>query len=146
MGVAVIQRMRRRAPVLKNREGLTIVELTVALTFLAIVLTSVAGMTVEAAQRAQSLAGQTRRQAAMAEEINRLTALPWAQLTPTTGFVCRTVNDPGFVHARCFEVTTVNPLRRQVRIILTPKQPGLRPDTIVFARANPPTLNPLWTP
>jgi Tfp pilus assembly protein PilV len=132
---------RRRALRPRNREGVSIVELVVAMTFLGIVLASVAGLSVEAAQRAEALSGQSRRQAAMAEEINRLTALPFTQLT--TGTSCQTYNDTGFQHTRCATVTFINTMNRRVQIVVTPNQPGLLPDTVVFIRANPPTLNPL---
>jgi Tfp pilus assembly protein PilV len=129
------------------RAGLSLVELTVALTFLGVVLTSIAGLTVEAAQRAQALSGQSRRQAAVTEEVNRLTALPWASLAPTSSTgICRTHNDPGFQHTRCVTVTAVTTFVRQVRLIVTPAQLGVRPDTVMFTRANPPTLNPLMMP
>ena len=127
-----------------KRDGMSLVELTVAITFLGVVLTSVAGLMVESAQRAEALAGQSRRQAAVTEEVNRLTALPWAPLAP--GSVCRTVNDPGFSHTRCTTVTAVTTFVRQVRLIVTPTQPGIRPDTVQFTRANAPILNPLKTP
>lgn len=125
----------------RNRQGVSLVELIVALTVLGIVLASVAGLSVQAAQRAETLSGQSRRQAAMADEINRLTALPVTKLA--TGTSCRTYNDPGFQHTRCVTVNFINTMNRQLQIIVTPSQPGLRPDTVVFRRADPPTLNPL---
>lgn len=138
---------RERGPGPGSRGGMSLVELTVAMTFLGVILTSVAGLMVEAGQRSQALAGQTRRQAAVAEEVNRITALPWTSLTPTsTSGVCRTVTDPGFTHTRCVRVTAVSNFVRQVRLIVAPTQPGLRPDTVLFTRANPPTLNPLKMP
>lgn len=125
----------------RNREGVSIVELVVAMTFLGVVLASVAGLSVEAAQRAEALSGQSRRQAAMAEEINRMTALPFAQLA--TGTNCQNYNDPGFQHSRCVTITLINGTSRQVQVVVTPNQPGVLPDTVVFIRANPPTVNPL---
>jgi len=144
MGVDVsrIERIGIGGP--RNREGTSLVELIVAMTFLGVVLASVAGLSVESAQRAGSLSGQSRRQAAVSEEINRVTALPWSQLA--LGTSCQTVNDPGFQHTRCVTVTAINTTNRQVRVVVTPTQPGLRPDTVLFVRANPPTVNPLLIP
>jgi len=133
---------RKRGP--RNREGVSLVELVVAITLLGVVLASVAGLSVESAQRAEMLSGQSRRQAAVAEEINRLTALPFTQLT--TGTNCRNYNDPGFQHTRCVTVTFINTMNRRIQVIVTPSQPGLLPDTVTFVRADPPTLNPLNTP
>jgi Tfp pilus assembly protein PilV len=143
MGVVVMRKPSRQAGP-RNRAGTSLVELLVAITFLGVVLASVAGLSVEAAQRAGSLSGQSRRQAAVAAEINRLTALPWAQLNPGTS--CQSINDPGFQHTRCVTVTVINTMNRQVQVIVAPTQPGLRPDTVVFVRANPPTVNPLLVP
>ncbi|MGD8277528.1 MAG: prepilin-type N-terminal cleavage/methylation domain-containing protein [Gemmatimonadota bacterium] len=128
----------------RNRAGVSLVELVVAITLLGVVLASVAGLSVESAQRAESLSGQSRRQAAVAEEINRLTALPFTQLT--TGTNCQNYTDPGFQHTRCVTVTFINTMNRRIQVIVTPNQPGLRPDTVIFVRANPPTLNPLNIP
>jgi hypothetical protein len=122
---------------------MSLVELTVAVTFLGVVLTTIAGLTVEAAQRAQTLAGQSRRQAAVVEEVNRLTSLPWASLTPGTS--CQTLTDVGFPHTRCVTVTSITSFMRQVRLIVTPSQPGVRPDTVLFTRANAPAVNYLKT-
>ena len=129
---------------LRNREGLSLVELLAAITLLGLVLASVAGLSVEAAQRAEVLSGQGRRQAAMAEEINRLTAIPFTQLA--TGTTCRSYSNPGFQHTRCVTVNFINTMNRWIQVIVTPTQPGLGPDTVVFVRANPPTLNPLSIP
>jgi Tfp pilus assembly protein PilV len=144
MGVDVRRNERSGKARLRNRAGTSLVELIVAITFLGVVLASVAGLSVEAAQRAGSLSGQSRRQAAVGEEINRLTALPWALLT--AGSNCQTVNDPGFQHTRCVTISVINTTNRQIQVIVTPTQPGLRPDTVVFVRANPPTVNPLLVP
>ena len=82
----------------------------------------------------------------MTEEVNRVTAMPFAALAPTASSgICRTVNDPGFVHTRCLTVTAINTYVRQVRVIVTPQQRATRPDTVTFIRANPPAVSPLKT-
>lgn len=133
---------RRRHRRGSNRDGLSLVELTVAITFLGVVLTSVAGLMVESAQRAQVVATQSRRQAAMAEEVNRITAAPWNLLTPGLA-TCRVVNDPGFVHSRCISITSITTFMRRIQLVVNPNQLGIAPDTVTFIRAKPPVLNPL---
>lgn len=133
--------IRRRA---RSREGVSLIELVVAITFLGVVLASIAALTTEAAQQATILAGQSRRQAALTEEVNRLTAMPFAALTPGLG-ACRVLNEPGFVHTRCVSVTALTTYVRRVQVIVTPRQRGTRPDTVTFVRANPPAISPLKT-
>jgi prepilin-type N-terminal cleavage/methylation domain-containing protein len=127
---------------LENREGISLIEVIVAMTLLGVVLTSLASATFQAARRSTTVAAEGYRQGVLMQEVNRLTALPWANLPTST--VCQTVSGGAFPHTRC-----VNPLSapssnsRRLRIIVTPMMPGARPDTIVVDRANPAVGNPL---
>jgi type II secretory pathway component PulJ len=124
-----------------NRQGISLVEVVVAMTLLAVVLTSLAGATYNAARRASGIAGDGYRQAMMMQEMNRMTALPWASLPGAAG--CTTVAGGTFPHTRCITVTNTAQNIRRVQVIVTPAQPGVRPDTTIFDRTNPPVGNPL---
>lgn len=129
--------------VLRARAGISLVEIVVAMTLMSAVLIPVAGLTALGANRSVRNAGATYRQGILNQEVNRLTSLPFGTLPGAAG--CVTVAAGTFPHTRCVAVTNVNGTLRQVRVIVTPAQPGVRPDTATFERANPPTGNPLST-
>jgi prepilin-type N-terminal cleavage/methylation domain-containing protein len=127
--------------VMKPRSGVTLVEVVVAMTLLAVVLTSLASITFQSARRTSVVAAEGYRQGILIQEVNRMTALPWASLPANAG--CTTVAAGTFPHTRCIAVTNVSNTIRRIRLIVTPAQPRVRPDTLIFDRANPPNGNPL---
>ena len=139
-----IRRRFARRPRATVRPGISLVEVLVALTLLAVVLTSLAGLTVTAGRGAVRVAGGGYREGMLTQEINRLSATPFAALPAAAG--CQTVASGPFPHTRCVTVASVNTRLRRVTIIVTPTQPGVTPDTVVFDRSDPPTFNPLSTP
>lgn len=124
-----------------NRQGISLVEVVVAMTLLAVVLTSLAGATYNAARRSSRIAADGYREAILVQELNRLTAMPWANLPGAVG--CTTVAGGTFPHSRCISVTDISQTRRQVSVIVTPAQAGIFADTTVFERTNAPVGNPL---
>lgn len=126
----------------RNRQGISLVEVVVAMTLLAVVLTSLAGATYNAARRSSRIAVDSYREAILVQELNRMTSLPWAGLPGAAG--CTTVAGGSFPHTRCVSVTDLSQTRRQVRVIVTPAQPGSHPDTTLFERTNAPAGNPLF--
>ncbi len=131
--------IRRR--ILAARAGTTIVEVVISLTLLAVVLVSLAGLTADAARGSVKVAGGGYREGIMTQEVNRLTTLPFASLAGQAG--CTTVSTGVFPHTRCVTVTTINARLTQVRVVVTPAQPGVPADSVTFERSNPPTYNPL---
>jgi len=127
--------------VIRNRDGVTLIELLVAMVILAVMLTSVAGLTFEAARRSIVTRGENYRQAAMLEEVNRLTAEPYDNLS--VGSVCRTLSSAEFPHSRCVSTTSTGLYAKQLTVIVTPQVRGVRPDTVIFTRARAPVTNPL---
>ena len=130
-------------PGLRARAGISLVEIVVAMVLMSAVLIPVAGLTALGANQSVRGAGTTYRQGILNQEVNRLTALPFATLPSMVG--CTTVGAGVFPHTRCVAVTNVSSTLRRVEVIVTPAQPGVRPDTARFDRANPPAGNPLST-
>jgi len=127
---------------LKSRDGVSLVELMVAMVMLAVMLTSVAGLTFEAARRSVETTGENYRQAAMLEEVNRMTALPYNNLA--VGTVCRAISTGAFPHKRCITTTSTGLYSKQVTVIISPGMRGVLPDTVTFTRARAPVTNPLF--
>ena len=139
-----IRRRLARRPQTSARPGISLVEIVVALTLLAVVLTSLAGLTVTAGRGAVRVAGGGYREGILTQEINRMSAVPFASLPAAAG--CQTVAGGTFPHTRCVTVASINTRLRRVTIAVTPAQPGITPDTVVLDRSNPPTFNPLSIP
>jgi Tfp pilus assembly protein PilV len=127
-----------------RREGVSLVEILVAMTLVSAILIPVAGLTALGANMSVKNAGASYRQGVLAQEANRLSTLPFASLPGAVG--CTTVATGAFPHTRCVTVTNVSATLRRVQVVVTPAQPGVRPDTVRFERANPPTGNPLNMP
>ena len=125
---------------MKNRDGVTLVELLVAMVLLGVMMTSVAGLTFEAARRSIVTTGDSYRQAALLEEVNRLTAEPYGNLA--AGTVCRSVSSGVFPHTRCVTTTSTGLYSVQLTVVITPTQSGVQPDTAVFTRSRAPLTNP----
>ena len=127
-----------------RREGISLVEILVAMTLVSAILIPIAGLTALGANMSVRNAGASYRQGVLAQEANRLSTLPFASLPGAVG--CTTVATGTFPHTRCVTVTNVSSTLRRVQVVVTPAQPGVRPDTARFERANPPTGNPLNMP
>jgi Tfp pilus assembly protein PilV len=125
------------------RAGISLVEIVVAMTLMSAVLIPVAGLTALGANRSVRNAGATYRQGILNQEVNRLTSVPFGALPGAAG--CTTVATGAFPHTLCVTVTDVTGTLRRVRVVVAPSQPGVRPDSSTFERANPPVGNPLST-
>jgi hypothetical protein len=129
-------RLRRGGPPLtaRNRRGAVLVEVIVGMTVMVIGLTGVAGMTVAAGKRAGGLTGAGGRTAVQTHVVDQLMVLPYAQLPAQAG--CASILTMPFPHRRCVSVSDVASDRRQITVVFTPSNRTLRPDTVVFERAN----------
>ena len=99
-------------------------------------LAGFAGLTFQYLRRVRTLDGRTAQLALMAEEAQRLTVLPFDSLASRAG--CATVSGGTLPRTRCVTVTDVNTGRKQVRIVITPTNTAIKPDTVVFHRVRPP--------
>jgi prepilin-type N-terminal cleavage/methylation domain-containing protein len=128
---------------MKNRSGVSLVEVIVAMTLLGVVLTTLAQVSFHAARRTIVVAGDGYRQGILLQEANRAATLPWASLPGLAG--CTTVAGGTFPHTRCTTVSALSGNTRRVTVVVTPAQPRVRRDTVIVDRTNAPTGNPLST-
>ena len=129
---------RRR---IKRRVGFALVEVMVAMVLFAIATLGLAAMSVVVARRAVTSIATTARTATMVEQADRLQAIPFDSLAARAG--CTTVTMPPLPHTRCITITALPNNKVQVRLIVTPTDPKLRPDTTTFTRAKGAKDNPL---
>ena len=130
---------RRRAH--RRRTGFALVEVMVALVLFAIGSLGLAAMSVVVARRAVTAAATTARAAAMGEQVDRLQAIPFDSIAARAG--CTVVTAPPLPNTRCITVTSLPNNKVQIRLIVTPIDPKLRPDTTTFTRAKGSKDNPL---
>lgn len=128
---------------LQVREGVSLVEVLVAAMLMAAVLSSLAGLSFTAARQTMAAAGSSYRLGVIQQETNRIAAVPYTDLPGLVG--CTTVSGGTFPHTRCTTLTNISTTRRMMQVIVTPAQPGVRPDTLQIERTNPPTASPLST-
>jgi prepilin-type N-terminal cleavage/methylation domain-containing protein len=121
----------RRVPA--PRAGFSLIEIMVSVTLLAIALTSLAGLSFTAARHQREVTAATYRAALMAEQVNRLTTIPFGALPaePVDTFVTA----GPFPHRRQITVTALSPTVSRIRIIILPTRPNLRADTASFERS-----------
>lgn len=125
-----------------RQEGFTLVEVVIAMVLLAIILTTLGGLTFATARQAVIADNSMDRQAASLEMVNRYAAMPFAQLAP--GQTCETVGTTNNLYQRCATVTQFGS-KRQVVVVTTPQQRDVPPSTVTLIRNAPPAASPLCT-
>lgn len=125
-----------------GRAGVGLVEVIVAMTVLAIVLTSLAALTFTTAQRARSVTDDAYRQAVLTQHVNRFMALPYDSIADRVG--CATVTTGTLPHEACV-TSTVSGIVTTLKIKVTPSRAGIASDSVIFERVRIRTPNPLST-
>jgi prepilin-type N-terminal cleavage/methylation domain-containing protein len=125
-----------------RQDGFTLVEVVIALVLMAIILTTLGGLSFTIARQAVIADNTAATQAASLDMVNRLTALPYAQLT--AGTVCDSAGSVNNWYRRCATITpSGNGMR--VDVVTTPEQRGVPPHAVTLIRNAPPAQNPLCT-
>lgn len=121
-----------------RRGGFILMEVIVAMTLLALIMTPLAAMVVSITTRSHRTVGNTYRNAVLMQEINRLQSVPYDSLPDGTTSV--TVTAMPYPHTK---VTTVFQYyqkwelkAKQVQLVITPTNPLYRPDTTIFIRSS----------
>ena len=127
-----------------SREGVSLVELLIAVMLIGVVVTSLGGMSFTAARQSVVLAADGYLRGVLTQEVNRLHAIPFPQLP--SGSSCVSVTTGSFPHTRCLTITTVNVWTRSISVTVTPTQAGVKPATVSFTRYEPSSYNPLGWP
>ena len=129
---------------LRAREGFSLIEVIIAMTLLSGVLVTLAGMTFTTARRSLQVQAANSRQGVMLREVNRLSAIGYANLGAQAG--CTNLTSGGETFNRCITVTASGTTQQIVRVVVTSTRNGIYADTVIFTRGNSPTTNPLCSP
>ncbi len=128
---------------LSPQSGVSLIEVLVAVVLTTVILTGLSGMVFTASRQTTNIAASNFRQGLMVQEVNRLSALRYADLAGQAG--CRTTSTGVFPHQRCITVTSLATNRSRVTIVVRPTQPGVAADTVILERTRPPVGSPLST-
>ena len=124
----------------KSRTGFTLVEVLVAMSILGAAASVMVAPLYQYAQRTDVVAFAQARNGLLAQQVNRLTALPFDSLATRAG--CVTTGSGPLPSTRCITLTTVSSVQQRVMLVIRPANATVRPDTVVFDRTQPAGTNP----
>jgi prepilin-type N-terminal cleavage/methylation domain-containing protein len=122
--------------------GVSLIEVVVALTILTVVLLALSGIMWQMGRhtRISGLVGS--RSAALESSASLAQSVRWDSLSSLPG--CQTDSSGALVFTRCFEVQTLGPSLRQVRVIVTPTgTTAVKAETLIVQRNRPRARSPL---
>jgi prepilin-type N-terminal cleavage/methylation domain-containing protein len=122
-----------------SRRGVSLVEVVVALTILAVGLLGLAGLTARASRHASTVGNTSLLSNTVIQQVNRLSVLPYDSLA--LGTTCKDMSVNGFDYERCVRVDSLQQRLKQITLTITPDNSAIRPVTEVFQRSKPPTTN-----
>jgi prepilin-type N-terminal cleavage/methylation domain-containing protein len=126
------------------RKGFSLIEVMVAMTLLAIVLMSLAKMSLMVSMRGRSNDLFAKRTAVLQLESNKLGAVPYATLStwPTT---TATLTLGDFTYKRRMAIANTGSNRYTIKILIIPMKDTTKKDSVMLDRTLPATRTPLCT-
>jgi prepilin-type N-terminal cleavage/methylation domain-containing protein len=128
----------------RARKGFSLVEIMVAMTILAVVMSSLARLATIIAVRGRGNDFYAKRTAVLQREANKFSAAPLATLaTWSTADQTFTVGD--FTYTRKLTISQASSTRYSIKIVVVPTSNTSAKDSIMFERTNPPSSTALCT-
>ena len=125
-----------------NTQGLSLIEVVVAITILSVVVMALGGLMFQVARHTRESAGVAYRSAASESATSWMLTLPWDSIPGAVG--CTDSLTTGLLeYTRCVELLTNTPRYRLARITISPTgalQPT--PDTITVERTKTRSTSP----
>lgn len=142
-GILAGPRTRRR------RSGISLIEVVVACTLLAVTLTALTGLAARMATRTRNVGVVEQRTATYFQEVNRVESMPYDSLSTGRYLVTDSVKSGNSYYAWTYtvgaEVTNTNPAGaskyRDITLTVTPRVTGVSAVTGVIRRARAPSAN-----
>jgi hypothetical protein len=121
-----------------------LVEIIVAMILLAIAVSSLAALMYSVSQQGMVASGNAYRNGVLMDQVNKLEGLPYDSVT--VGTVSTSVTSGTYPHTRVVTVTepAVQTLKL-IKVIVTPTNTKLKPDTVTFTRTKAKTSKVLCT-
>lgn len=125
--------MNRHRDRLRNRRGVSLIEVMVAVTLLGLIATVQTVATMRLAIHNRQAAVGVSRATAMTTAADFFATMPLASIAGNLG--CTTLALPeNYPHARCVTSTAVNASVSRIRIIIAPTNTAFRADTVIVDR------------
>jgi prepilin-type N-terminal cleavage/methylation domain-containing protein len=122
---------------MKNRRGISLIEVLVAVVLLGLIATVHTGVTLQFSVRNRIAASGVNRTAAMSSAVDLYSTMPYTSLAGNTG--CTTLTVPAmYPHQRCVTVSALSAYVARIQIIIDPTNSAFRSDTTWIDRAAPP--------
>jgi hypothetical protein len=122
----------------KKRGGFILMEVVVAMTLLALIMTPLAAMVFKITARSHRSVGNTYRNAVVMKEVNYLEAIAYDSLA--TGTTTTSVTTKPYPYTRTLTVAQYYSRfmlkGKTVTLVITPTNPLYKPDTIKFIRSS----------
>jgi type II secretory pathway pseudopilin PulG len=132
------------SPVL-DRRGISLLEVVVALGILSVVLLSLTGIMWQMGRQSRVSGVASARTAVLESWASLAQAARWDSLDALVG--CAADTTAALAYTRCYEVSTLSPGLRQVRVIIAPAADAvLAPETLLVQRTRPRQPSPLNLP
>ncbi|MDP9178901.1 MAG: prepilin-type N-terminal cleavage/methylation domain-containing protein [Gemmatimonadota bacterium] len=130
-----------------KRRGFILLEVIVAITLLALVLTPLAAMVFKITSRSHRIIGSAYRNGVLMQQVNLLESLPFDSLAIGTSTLTST--SMPYPYTRTVTVSLISQVyelkAKKVILTITPTNPLYKPDTTVFVRSSANTLQALYT-
>ena len=118
---------------MKARRGVSLIEVMVALTLFGLIATVHTVATMRYGLRTRMAALGTARTTAVSTAVQFYSTMPRAELADNIGCVDVTSIE-NYPHERCVTTTAVTSTVTRLRIVITPDNAALRPDTVLVDR------------
>lgn len=128
----------------KNRKGMVIVEVIVAMVLLGVAVSSLAALVYSVSRNGLIASGNAYRNGILMQEVNRLEGIPYDSVH--VGVSTTVVTGGKYPHTRVVTVTepSLN-LVKSVKVVITPSNAVFKPDTMSFIRTKARTSKVLCT-
>lgn len=122
---------------IRNRRGISLIEVMVAVTLLGMIATVHTVVTMRYAVRNRAAAIGVSRAGAISTAVDLFSTMPYSSIGANTG--CASITEPAdYQHQRCVTITNPTSAMTRIRIIITPVNTAFRPDTVRVDRSAPP--------
>lgn len=150
----MMNRTRNRVRGTRRRSGVSLIEVVVACTLLAVTLTALTGLSARMAARTRNVGVVEQRTATYFQEVNRVESMPYDSLSNGRALVTDSVKSGNIWYVWTYTVGTqtfnTNPTStssyRDITLTVTPRTTGATAVTGVIRRAKPATYNAFNTP
>lgn len=126
------------------RKGFVLVEIIVAMVLLAVAVSSLAALMYSVSQNGMKATGNAYRNGVLMHEVNRLEGIPYDSITVGSSSI--SVTTAPYKHTRVITITEpVANVVKSIKVVITPTDTKLKPDTVSFTRTKARTSRVLCT-